>query len=535
MKPIRRERDADSGNSIVYSSFHLHETGLTPIGAPSFEEWLECGRFIRHAEQSVHFWIGDWLAYGEAHFKEDYEEAIALTGYTYHTLRRDKYMAERIPLERRRSTVDVALHHEVAPLAPERQELLLEKAETEGWTVQRMRAEKHELASAQPSGGISSNQGLTLVESSTNSQATRETNRIYHGDALTILRTLPSESVDMVMSSPPYWALRDYGVDGQLGLEATFEEYIEKLCTIFDEVKRALKQEGTCWVNIGDTYSATQRSANAGTGFMSRGKHLHNEQVSQKYPTLPGKCLVMVPFRFAIAMVNRGWILRNTIIWQKPNAMPESVKDRFTDDFEYLFFFVKSQHYYFKQQFEPLAEATLPRYLRGVSDTNKYAEIGNKKIAGAGALNTPRPNRKHVNSQYETFGNGFVGHCGYYKANGEPLFNPNGRNMRSVWAISTTSYPDAHFAVYPQELVETPLQAGCPPEGTVLDPFLGSGTTAVVAKRLGRQYIGIELNASYVAMAHQRIAKAMQETASPTTIQHHRPQASYDELEGTVS
>ncbi len=111
MKPIRRERDADSGNSIVYSSFHLHETGLTPIGAPSFEEWLECGRFIRHAEQSVHFWIGDWLAYGEAHFKEDYEEAIALTGYTYHTLRRDKYMAERIPLERRRSTVDVALHH----------------------------------------------------------------------------------------------------------------------------------------------------------------------------------------------------------------------------------------------------------------------------------------------------------------------------------------------------------------------------------------------------------------------------------------
>ncbi len=142
MKPIRRERDADSGNSIVYSSFHLHETGLTPIGAPSFEEWLECGRFIRHAEQSVHFWIGDWLAYGEAHFKEDYEAAIAITGYSYHTLRRDKYTAERIPLERRRSRVDIAIHHEVAPLEEATQERLLEKAATEQWTVRQIRTEK---------------------------------------------------------------------------------------------------------------------------------------------------------------------------------------------------------------------------------------------------------------------------------------------------------------------------------------------------------------------------------------------------------
>src|SRR6266567_550424 len=188
MKPIRRERDADSSNSIVYSSFHLHETGLTPIGAPSFEEWLECGRFIRHAEQSVHFWIGDWLIYGEAHFKEDYEEAIALTGYSYHTLRKDKYVAAHIPPERRRSTVDVAIHQEVAPLPLQVQESLLEKAESEQLSVQQLRMEKHRYLSevTRPVPSVEADAGLFL------------------GDCVSVLETLPDESVDCIVTDPPY-------------------------------------------------------------------------------------------------------------------------------------------------------------------------------------------------------------------------------------------------------------------------------------------------------------------------------------------
>ena len=175
------------------------------------------------------------------------------------------------------------------------------------------------------------------------------TNKIIHGDSLEVLQTLPGESIDCVVTSPPYWALRDYGVPGQLGLESTFNEYISKLCDIFDEVKRVLKKEGTCWVNIGDTY--------VGSGFGAGGKHHFLSDQALKNPTkfagLPNKSLCQIPSRFAIEMCNRGWILRNEIIWHKPNCMPQSVKDRFTVDFEKIFFFVKSKKYYFETQYEP--------------------------------------------------------------------------------------------------------------------------------------------------------------------------------------
>src|SRR6266700_2510262 len=507
MKPIRRERDADSGNSIVYSSFHLHETGLTPIGAPSFEEWLECGRFIRHAEQSVHFWIGDWLAYGEAHFKEDYEAAIAITGYSYHTLRRDKYTAERIPLERRRSRVDIAIHHEVAPLEEATQERLLEKAATEQWTVRQIRTEKRREAYGLSSLPLALPILLPSPSEQTYPKACMEANHIYQGDALTILKTFPNESIDMVMTSPPYWALRDYGVDGQLGLEPSFEEYIQNICDVFDEVKRVLKEKGTCWINLGDTYAThTGKSPGMSTGQFGTNEAAGNNSIfyqDRPLQSVPEKCLRLIPFRFAIEMVNRGWVLRNTIIWHKPNAMPESVMDRFTEDFEYLFFFVQSQQYYFEQQFEPLADTTLPRYARGVSENSKHGE---KNRSGAGALSAPRLNIKHINREDGGGGNGLIGHSGYFKANGEPLYNPDGRNKRSTWSISTKPFPDAHFAVYPEALCETPIKAGCPVGGAVLDPFIGSGTTAVVAHRLKRAYIGIELNPAYVQLAQQRIA-----------------------------
>ena len=175
-----------------------------------------------------------------------------------------------------------------------------------------------------------------------------EYNQIIEGNSLTVLKTLPDESVNCCVTSPPYWSLRDYGVEGQLGLEKTFEEYITKLCNIFDQVKRVLRKDGTCWVNLGDTYNA---SGGCGwTGLES--KNWEQKAKPHNIKTYPAKSLCLIPQRFAIEMVNRGWICRNTIIWHKPNCMPSSAKDRFTVDFEYLYFFVKSKKYWFEQVFE---------------------------------------------------------------------------------------------------------------------------------------------------------------------------------------
>lgn len=181
-----------------------------------------------------------------------------------------------------------------------------------------------------------------------------KTNTILQGDALKVLKRLPAESINCIMTSPPYWALRDYGVEDQLGLEPTFDEYIKKLCDVFEEAKRVLRKDGTCWVNLGDTYASGGGNATEQSFCRERGK-------TQSHPNTPpksklrgsrAKCLLSIPARFQIEMINRGWILRNVIIWHKPNCMPSSVKDRFTVDFEYLFFFSKSKKYWFEQQKE---------------------------------------------------------------------------------------------------------------------------------------------------------------------------------------
>ena len=266
---------------------------------------------------------------------------------------------------------------------------------------------------------------------------------MLQGDALTMLRTLPDKSVHMVITSPPYWSLRDYHVAGQLGLEPSYDEYIAKLCEVFEEVKRVLRSDGTCWVNLADSYSG------------SNGGHPSKRQKKvQRFgctiPVMPRtsisrKSLCLIPFRFATEMTRRGWLLRNTIIWQKPNVIPESVKDRFTIDFEYLFLFAKSPHYYFQQRFEPSTQPVTRRD------------------------------------------------------------RPAVRNKRCVWAIPTKGFPGNHFATYPEALLETPITAGCPAGGIVLDPFLGTGTTALVAERLGRRWVGVELNPEYVQLAAERL------------------------------
>lgn len=394
--------------------------------------------------------------------------------------------------------------------------------------------------------------------------------QIYQGHALEVLRELPAKSVSMVMTSPPFWGLRSYDCEpidwgnwkGQLGLEPDFNLYIKHLCDIFDEVRRVLRDDGTLWVNLGDSYY--------GGGF-GHEKDLSAEDFLKKYPKqgsntgtcmdwqtrrmvgdtkrgnqLPAKSLCLIPHRFAIEMVNRKWVLRSTIIWHKPNPMPESVKDRFTDDYEYLFFFSKKGKYYFEQQFEPLSE--IERWGGPVMKPNDSQDY--------------YPNELSREREVQP--------------------NPLGRNMRSVWEIPTQPFTAKiingekldHFASYPRELCRIPIMAGCPSmickkcgkarekiyernsnwhervehgatggaferganqqqgkgmthdlnntalfsgytdcghgdfePGTILDIFGGTGTTAEEAKCQGKKSILIELSEKYCKLTQDRISK----------------------------
>jgi len=360
-------------------------------------------------------------------------------------------------------------------------------------------------------------------------------NEIYCGDSLGLLKQLPDELIDCVVTSPPYWALRDYGVKNQLGLEANFENYINRLCDIFNEVKRVLKNTGTCWVNIGDTYYTKSGGAFLNDQISSKEKvklsGINRANEIRGRGLLEDKNLTLIPFRFAMEMQRRGWLIRNVIIWHKPNCMPSSVRDRFTVDFEYLFFFVKNKKYYFEQQREQHKAESLSRIKQNWNGHREY-------------------------------GSSFSG------MNIKKMCHPDGRNKRCVWKISTKSFKGAHFAVYPSELIETPIKSGCPEfvcnkcgkpkikfckkigeinvspiggikhrnngnpiysgnnkqniyddgnyvpscrcnagfsSGIVLDPFIGSGTTAIVCKQLGRKYLGFDINKKYCEIARGRI------------------------------
>lgn len=341
-----------------------------------------------------------------------------------------------------------------------------------------------------------------------------EVNKIYQGNARDILKTFPEESIDMTMTSPPYWALRDYGVKEQIGLEKTFEQYINNLCDIFDEVKRVTKKTGTCWVNIGDTYMGNSSYSNKGrAGFEMKDENI-NEWVRSlgtgkclicgkeipknktfcsrkclnkkgndfrsQFRQIPNKCLIGIPFRFALEMINRGWILRNTIIWHKRNCMPSSAKDRFTVDFEYLFFFSKKKKYYFEQQFEPY-QTTIQEM--GANRNGEYFGEDTKEYSTAKAQ-SPSETKKRILKNLK----------------------PQGRNKRTTWTINPKPFKEAHFAVYPEELCETPIKAGCPKQGIVLDPFFGAGTTGLVALKQNKNFIGIELNKKYIEIAEKRLA-----------------------------
>ena len=313
-------------------------------------------------------------------------------------------------------------------------------------------------------------------------------NKIINGNSLEVLKTLPENSIDCCITSPPYWGLRDYGHDEQLGSEKHFKDFVINLCNVFDEVKRVLKPTGTCFVNLGDTFSSDTK----GTGGPSD-KQLSNKgsrYEAKKFDTeIPNKCLCLVPERFAIEMIDRGWTIRNQIIWHKPNQMPSSAKDRFTVDFEKVFFFVKQPtDYYFEQQLEK--SITQENRPAGVVRDREYDYDSKQAII----QKRKRPNGISV-EQSKKMGN--VGNCGVNEF----------RNVRTVWSINTEPSTEAHFATYPQRLVERMLKAGCPENGIVLDPFFGSGTTGVYARKVNRNFVGIELNPEYVKIAENRLLK----------------------------
>lgn len=362
----------------------------------------------------------------------------------------------------------------------------------------------------------------------------RMINKIIWGDCLDVMKRMPDKSVNCIVTSPPYWSLRDYKLEpvvwdgkegcghewqdksyvrnnditagekqrtnngsvgrdepvqsafcflcgawrGCLGLEPEFHDYIRHLMQIFDEIKRVLRKDGTCWVNLGDSYGGS--SNNVDYAIKAKGKSsCLGDNTLDSMPKIGhtrgrySKSLIGIPERFVIAMTDSGWIRRNTIIWYKRNCMPSSASDRFTVDFEYVYFFTKSGKYWFERQFE-----AHKRNWEGCGGNI----AGNGIHKRGGGYSDPKDSRPK-----------------------ECIPNPQGRNMRCVWQINTRGYREAHFATFPEALCETPIKAGCPPGGVVLDPFGGSGTVGVVALKLGRNYILIEQNPEYVEMANKRL------------------------------
>lgn len=285
------------------------------------------------------------------------------------------------------------------------------------------------------------------------------------------------------MTSPPYYALRDYGVDGQIGREATPKDYIMRLTEVFTEVRRILRSDGTLWLNISDTYAG---KGNQGEYVDAKNPHGRNGQavaLNYKVEGCKPKDMIGIPWMLAFALRDAGWYLRNDIIWMKENPMPESVKDRCARCYEHIFLFSKSRKYHFdyKAISEPIAPATAQRLKRGISERNKYG------IAIPGQAQQQTINRPREHGEIT-----------------EDKINPL-RNKRDVWIINTVPFKGGHYAAYPPKLVEICLLAGCPEGGVVLDPFMGSGTTGMVAKQLNRHYIGVELNPEYADLALARI------------------------------
>lgn len=339
-----------------------------------------------------------------------------------------------------------------------------------------------------------------------------EVNKIICGDALSELKKLPADSIDCAITSPPYWGLRDYGVSGQLGLEKTPEEYVAKLIEIFKEVKRCLKKEGTFWLNLGDSYvSAKGRYSSNKQTIAGHGR---NEPMDGKRPDqknhayLKDKDLCGIPWQVAFALQQDGWYLRQDIIWHKPNPMPESVTDRCTKSHEYVFLLTKNSKYHFDQEaiFEPANYDGRKDTLMKGSKKYENGYMPNQLPQTMASRGHERWRWKEMATYTDNRFN--KGRIEYQNRLTKCAVKVTAfRNRRSVWTINTKPFKEAHFATFPEALIEPMVLAGCPKRGIILDPFMGSGTTALVARNLGRNYLGIELNPEYIKIAEKRLAQ----------------------------
>ena len=332
---------------------------------------------------------------------------------------------------------------------------------------------------------------------------------ILVGDVRERLKDIPDKSVQCCVTSPPYWGLRDYRHDGQIGLEQTPEDYVAEMVAVFREVWRVLADDGVLWLNLGDSYAGSGKGRNAdGTANVAP-----DSKQATSLGTIIGKLnkasseglkpkdLVGIPWRVALALQADGWYLRQDIIWHKPNPMPESVRDRCTKSHEYVFMLTKSPKYYFDSAAiaEPLAESSKQRLAQDIENqrgsdrvpgkTNGTMKAVSSGIRFGGSKYGDSDDPKHATKSGNTW-----------------VAEPDGkRNRRSVWTITTKGFKGAHFAVMPEALVEPCILASSRPGDTVLDPFTGSGTVAVVALRHGRNFVGTELNPEYAAIAQDRI------------------------------
>ena len=327
--------------------------------------------------------------------------------------------------------------------------------------------------------------------------------QILHGDVRDVLSTLPADSFDCVVTSPPYWGLRDYGCAGQIGLEPTLAEYLETMTGVFRECRRVLKPEGTFWLNIGDSYCSTDKwggGGNTGKQTVAADGSIPSWAVRQKKHKQPGlkpKDLCMVPNRLAIMLQDDGWYVRSEIIWHKPNPMPESITDRPTSAHEKVWLLTKSERYFYDA--DAIAEDAIYSGLTNQDASGfKNPMLFNGKHSEGFRSSKPDKQRGHSRR-----------HAGFNERYAERIERegaPTTRNARNVWSIATRPFKEAHFATMAPELAERCIKAGCPAGGVVLDPFGGSGTSGLVADRLGRNAVLIELNPEYVQIARQRIA-----------------------------
>lgn len=323
-------------------------------------------------------------------------------------------------------------------------------------------------------------------------------------DCLDGLAQLPNDSIDCCVTSPPYYALRDYHADGQIGLEDTPEEFIGRLADVFDQVRRVLKPDGTLWVNIGDTYVGGGKGGARYYQKTAKYKQNTNKGATDNTAVFKAtglykrKDMIGIPWMLAFELRRRGWYLRQDIIWEKPNCMPEAVTDRCTKAHEYIFLLSKSKHYHFDA--EAIKEKAVgfdtepPRGSKGAYKPNAGRRNKGNSIGfrGGNAYTNGRTFNNSAQVEREFHGN---------------MPNETGlRNKRSVWSVATAQTKEAHFATFPEKLITPCILAGCPEGGVVLDPFMGSGTTAIVARKLFRNYIGFEINPEYKAIAEKRIA-----------------------------